>query len=40
MLYMLESIKTLAEFTEVLKNNPKHAYDFIANNDKKNQVFL
>lgn len=28
----MESIKTMAEFTEVLKNNPKHAYDFISNN--------
>ena len=28
----MESIKTVAEFTEVLKNNPKQAYDFIAMN--------
>ena len=28
----MESIKTVAEFTEVLKNNPKQAYDFIAVN--------
>lgn len=28
----MSSIKTMAEFTEVLKNNPKQAYDFIAIN--------
>ena len=27
-----ESIKTMAQFTEILKNNPNHAYDFISNN--------
>lgn len=27
-----ESIYAMAQFTEVLKNNPDHAYDFIANN--------
>ena len=29
---MSQSIKTMAEFTDVLKNNPDHAYDFISNN--------
>ena len=28
----MESIKAMAEFTEILKHNPKHAYDFIASN--------
>ena len=28
----MESIKTMAQFTEVLQNNPDHAYDFISNN--------
>ena len=28
----MSSIKMMEEFTEVLKNNPKQAYDFIANN--------
>ena len=27
-----ESIRTMAEFTEVLRNNPDHAYDFIGQN--------
>ena len=29
------SIRTMAEFTEVLKNNPKLAYDFISINSYK-----
>ena len=29
---MSQSIKTMAEFTDVLQNNPDHAYDFISNN--------
>lgn len=28
----MESIRTMAEFTEVLRNNPNHAFDFISNN--------
>lgn len=28
----MKSIRTMAEFTEVLKNDPKHAYDFISDN--------
>lgn len=28
----MESIKAMAEFTEVLKYNPSHAYDFICSN--------
>ena len=28
----MESIKTIAAFTEVLKNNPRKAYDFISMN--------
>jgi hypothetical protein len=28
----MESIRMMAEFTEVLKNDPKHAYDFICIN--------
>lgn len=28
----MESIRTMAEFTEVLKHDPKHAYDFISRN--------
>lgn len=31
----MDSIKTMAEFTEVLKNNPKLAYDFISINSYK-----
>lgn len=27
-----ESISTMAQFTEILRNNPDGAYDFIANN--------
>lgn len=27
-----ESIKAMAQFTEILRNNPNHAYDFISNN--------
>lgn len=27
-----ESIRTMAEFTEVLRNDPDHAYDFIGQN--------
>lgn len=27
-----ESIHIMKQFTEVLKNNPHHAYDFISNN--------
>ena len=33
----MESIRMMAEFTEVLKHNPKHAYDFIADNYYKMQ---
>ena len=29
---MSQSIKAMAEFTDVLKNNSAHAYDFISNN--------
>ena len=29
---MNESIATLSQFTEVLRNNPDHAYDFISSN--------
>ena len=28
----MESIETMAKFTEVLRRDPKHAYDFISNN--------
>ena len=31
----MDSIKTMAEFTEVLKNSPKLAYDFISINSYK-----
>lgn len=31
----MDSIRTMAEFTEVLKNSPKLAYDFISINHYK-----
>ena len=31
----MENVNTMAEFTEVLKSDPKHAYDFISNNYHK-----